>query len=309
MTTVPHDSAGTVDADTAAAGPTSRSWSAWAELTKLKLTSMASLPGALAYLAALDEPVSAASLPALLFGTLASASGAAALNEWSERRIDGKMRRTRGRPLPAGTISPSAALLTGFLLLFAGIAILGFVFNALAALLAAAAAAVYWLIYTPLKRVTPWCTEVGAISGALPPMIGWSAAGNGLGELGWMFFGILFLWQMPHFHPIAWRYRHDYREAGLRMRVLYGVPQGNQAANHSILYAALLPLATALPFFSGYTGGASQIVCLAMAAAFIGGTIRFRFSPDRDRSARQLFRLSLIYLPIVLISLVLDLRG
>lgn len=277
----------------------------WKELTKLKLTSMATLPAALAFLAAPAAREKPALQIALILGVLASASGAAALNEWSERHVDSRMHRTRLRPLPAGQLSPRQALSFGLLLTATGISVLALFFNLLAASLALAAAIIYWLLYTPLKKRTPWCTEVGAISGALSPLVGWAAAEATLSLFAWMLFAILFFWQMPHFHPIAWRYRNDYARGGLRMRVLTE-PTGNQAASYSIFYAAVLTAVSLLPFLTGQTGPVSAVTAGVTGILFLFAAVRFRFAPDRDQAARALFRFSLIYLPVVLIALTMD---
>lgn len=274
------------------------------ELTKLKLTSMATVPAVLAFLAA-SSGSGLGALLLLALGVFASASGAAALNQWSERRIDARMNRTRGRPLPAGKLSSSFVLINGLALVLGGVLILALMFNLFSALLALAAAVVYWLIYTPLKRVTPWCTEVGAIAGALPPLIGWAAAHNSLSLFAWFLFVILFLWQMPHFHPIAWRYRQDYLAGGLRMRVLTE-HTGNQAANHAIGYASVLILLPVGCFIIGEIGAFSLITAVVMGGVYLRATTRFRFCPNRDQAARRLFRVSLIYLPIVLAAFAAD---
>lgn len=270
-------------------------------LTKLKLTAMATMPAALAYLAA-PSGTHLATLPLLILGVFISASGAAALNQWTERRSDRNMKRTCARPLPAGDLTAPPVFIFGLALVVIGAGILAFTFNSLAGLLTLAAAAVYWLAYTPLKRVTPWCTEVGAVSGAIPCLIGWSAAEGSLAPFAWFLFAILFLWQMPHFHPIAWRHREDYARARLRMRAV-AEPSGNQAANHSIFYASVLTVTTTLPFFTGHTGPVFLLVAVFMGAAYVFSTVRFRLDSDRDLAARRLFRFSLVYLPVVLVTL------
>src|SRR5690625_1599347 len=272
------------------------------DLTKLKLTSMATLPALFAYLAATSGNARAIDLLLLFISVLGSASGAAALNEWSERKIDSKMKRTRLRPLPAGNCSPQTALILGLTLTATGVLFLTFYFNALAGFLALLAAVVYWLFYTPLKPKTPWCTEVGAISGALPPLIGWAAATGELTFFAWIFFATLFFWQMPHFHPISWRYREDYRKAGLKMRVVTE-SSGDQAASHTIGYALILLGVTLLPFLLGKGGVAMAITPALFGSLYLAASIRFRFAKNRDRAARFLFRFSLIYLPVVLIAL------
>ena len=276
-------------------------FSTWASLTKLKLTAMATLPAILAYLAASSEPHP---LPILVLasGVFFSASGAAALNQWTERHSDRRMNRTRERPLPAGHLSPTFVFTSGLALVCAGSLLLGVVFNPLAALLTVAAGGIYWLAYTPLKRITPWCTEVGAVSGAIPCLIGWAAAEGELAPFAWFLFAILFLWQMPHFHPIAWRHREDYARAGLRMRAV-AEPTGNSAANHSIAYAIVLIPVSIAPFFNEQIGIASFSVAAILGAFFLFCALRFRFSAKRDVAARQLFRFSLLYLPAVLTTL------
>jgi heme o synthase len=274
------------------------------DLGKLKLTAMATLPAVLAYIAENPAPAGAP-LFALAAGVLVSASGAAALNQWTERRIDCRMERTRSRPLPTAQVGASTVLAGGVAMLLLGSLALGLVFNLAAGLLALLAGLIYWLAYTPLKQKTPWCTEVGAISGALPVLIGSVAAAGSPSLFAWMLFAVLFFWQMPHFHPIGWRYREDYARAGLRMRVLTE-SSGNQAGNHSIVYALILCLVTLSPFLTGEAGIVSLLFCLTFGIAFIVFTLRFRFSENRDRAATSLFRFSLIYLPVVLLALTAD---
>ena len=156
-------------------------------------------------------------LAATLGGTALSAAGAAALNQWWERADDARMKRTRDRPLPAGRMAPSDALLTGLVLSFSGVLCLALFANPLAAGLAAATIILYVLVYTPLKRVTTLNTIIGAVPGALPPLIGWTAARGSINAEGVTLFAILFLWQMPHFLAIAWLYRADYAQAGFKM--------------------------------------------------------------------------------------------
>lgn len=266
---------------------------------------MATLPALFAYLAASSGNARAIDLVLLFLFVLGSASGAAALNEWSERKIDSQMKRTRLRPLPAGNCSPRSALILGLGLTLSGVLFLTLYFNALAGCLALLAAVVYWLFYTPLKPKTPWCTEVGAISGALPPLIGWAAAAGDLSFFAWIFFATLFFWQMPHFHPISWRYREDYRNAGLKMRVVTE-PTGNQAANHSMFYALILLGVTLLPFLIGKGGFSAATISILFGSLYLAASARFRFAKDRDSGARFLFRFSLIYLPAVLTALTLD---
>src|SRR5271165_726701 len=160
-----------------------------------------------------------------LLGTLLISSGASALNQFSERRFDARMRRTARRPLAAGKLEPASALRFGLLLALAGAIYLAVAVNVLASLLAVITLASYLVLYTPLKRKTPWCTVAGAFPGAMPPLIGWAAASGGLTSEAWVLYVILFLWQFPHFMAIAWMYRDDYARAGYLV-----LPRGEHAA-------------------------------------------------------------------------------
>ncbi|MEX2382140.1 MAG: heme o synthase [Opitutales bacterium] len=270
-----------------------------AELTKMKLTAMATLPALFAWFAATPQ-FHATGFIGVLLGVFASASGAAALNQWTEWRTDARMARTSRRPLPSGRLQPEAVLVTGLILLVSGILLLALTANLLSAALVLFAGMVYWLIYTPLKKRTRWCTEIGAISGAVPPLIGWAAATGTLSLLAWILFAILFLWQMPHFHPIAWRYREDYRNAGLKMRAVVE-STGNEAANHGIAYTVGLVALGFISFAAGEIGFVALVVFFLLSVAYFFFAARFRFAADRDRAARNLFKFSLIYLPVILI--------
>src|ERR1700726_2974916 len=170
-----------------------------------------------------------------LLGTLLVASGAGTLNQYLERRFDALMRRTRRRPLAAGRLKPSSALWFGILLSFGGLIYLAAAANVLAGLLAAFTLASYLMLYTPLKRKTPLCTVVGALSGAIPPLIGWAAASGKLALEAWLLYSMLFLWQFPHFMAIAWMYRDDYAQAGYLV-----LPQGGKSARF-MSWQALTP--------------------------------------------------------------------
>jgi protoheme IX farnesyltransferase len=240
----------------------------------------------------------------LMLGTGLVAAGASALNQWMERDVDGRMRRTRLRPLPSGRMRPSDALAFGAGVAVLGTAILGLAVNALAAALAAATCLAYLLLYTPLKTITPLNTFAGAVPGAIPPVIGWVAARGTLDGRAAALFGILFLWQMPHFLAIAWLHREDYERAGCRMLPLvrHGPRRtGLVAVFHAL---ALLP-AAALPALLGMAGDLYLAGSLVLSAAYLGLALRLALRCD-DRRARRLFRGSLLYLPLLFALMALD---
>jgi len=239
-----------------------------------------------------------------LFGTCLVAAGAGALNQFVERRFDAQMRRTNRRPIVAGRIDPSHALWFGVLASVSGVLYLSTMTNRLAGLLAAATAINYLAVYTPLKRRTPWCTLAGAFAGAAPPLIGWAAASGQLPSRAWVLYGIVFLWQFPHFMAIAWMYRHDYDRAGYLV-----LPRG-KTRTAFMAFQTLLPavavIALALfPKLSGdagwtYTVGA-EILSLSFSC-FAAQLVLFR----TNVSARRLLVASIAYLPILVVLMVLD---
>lgn len=268
------------------------------ELIKARLTSLVMVTTLAGFYMGWSGSMNWGRLFAALFGTWLVASGSAALNELLERRTDAMMPRTRNRPLPAGRLSPDAALLIGFALVVAGLACLYLLVNLLAATLAAATMATYLFAYTPLKRRTTLNTLVGAIPGALPPMIGWAAARGTVDSGAWALFAILFCWQMPHFLAIAWLYREDYARAGFIMLPNLdetGEVTGRQAANYSF---ALL-LVSLLPGVLGMAGRGYFLGAFVLGVGMIVFALRMQLAPSR-RYARQLFFASIIYLPLLL---------
>jgi heme o synthase len=238
-----------------------------------------------------------------LLGTLLVASGAAVLNHWMEHPFDAKMRRTARRAIPSGRIDPDHALAFGATLSVAGVAYLLLIVGFLASLLALAALIGYLLCYTPLKRVTPLCTLVGAAPGAVPPLIGWAAARGHLDPEAWLLFSILFLWQFPHFMSIAWMYRDDYERAG------YLVLPESASRDRFITVQTLLPLLGLVLVSVLLVHGSQRLPC-SIGPLLLGvGFLYFgvRFATQRSRSAaRQLLMASIVYLPsqLLLMSLV-----
>jgi protoheme IX farnesyltransferase len=243
-------------------------------------------------------------LASTLAGTALSAAGAAALNQWWERDLDARMKRTQDRPLPAGRMAASDALITGAVLSVSGVLILALFANLLAAFLAAATIIFYILIYTPLKRVTELNTIVGAVPGALPPLIGWTAARGSINAEGLTLFAILFLWQMPHFLAIAWLYRADYTQAGFKM-LSENDETGAVTGRQAFIYALALLAVSLLPsvFFDYsaiYFYGA-----LLLGAGFASMAANFAVSGGSIPAARWLFLGSIAYLPLLLGLMVL----
>ena len=238
-----------------------------------------------------------------LLGTLLVSSGAGALNQYIERRFDAQMRRTARRPLAAGRIEPSSALWFGILLSLAGGIYLAVAVNALAALLAVLTLGAYLALYTPLKRKTPLCTVVGALPGAMPPLIGWAAASGKLSFEAWVLYLILFLWQFPHFMAIAWMYRVDYARAGYLV-----LPRGEQSGRF-MSWQALVPSLALIPVGLAPTviGHVSGIYCIS-ACVISSGFFFFSARLTLRRSnvaARRLLMASIVNLPMAFFLMLL----
>jgi heme o synthase len=237
-----------------------------------------------------------------LAGTGLVAGGASAFNQVIERGPDALMRRTRLRPLPDGRLHARESLVFATLTSGAGILVLAIGANVLSAVVALATLVTYVALYTPLKRVTSFATVIGAIPGALPPVIGWAAARDAVPQGAWVLFGIVFLWQLPHFLAIAWIYRDDYARAGFPMLPVIE-PDGRSTARQACAYAAaLLPLSLA-PTLVGMTGTDYFYGALALTLLFLGLTLQFartRSIPD----ARRLFFGSIVYLPLLWIVMI-----
>jgi protoheme IX farnesyltransferase len=239
-----------------------------------------------------------------LVGTALVAGGASAFNQLLERESDGLMRRTRLRPLPDGRLGARDALVFAAVLSATGLLVLAAFVNALSAAVALATLASYAVVYTPLKRRTSFATVIGAIPGALPPVIGWAAARNDLSQGAWVLFGIVFLWQLPHFLAIAWIYRDDYARAGIPMLPVIE-PDGRSTARQAVVYAAaLLPLALA-PTLVGMSGVAYFVGAFALTVLFLALAVRFAVT-RAARDARRLFFGSIIYLPLLWILMIAD---
>ena len=290
---------------TAAALPAYRTRGAdYIALAKPRLNGLVVASTVAGYVMAGGDTADVARVCATVLGTFLVAGGASAFNQLLERDTDSLMRRTRTRPLPDGRLQSPEAFVFGAILTVAGLAVLSLGANPLSAVVAFATLASYAVIYTPLKRRTSFATVIGAIPGALPPVIGWAAARNEISQGAWVLFGILFLWQLPHFLAIAWMFRDDYARAGLRMLPVIE-PDGRSTARQAVVYsAALLPLAMA-PTLLGMTATAYFVGSFLLTAALL--MLAIRFAADRSTlAARRLFYGSIVYLPLLWILMIAD---
>ena len=278
----------------------------FAELAKVRLNALVLLTTAVGF--ALGDPfgLDLARLGWTLLGTGLAAASASMLNQLAERRRDARMARTAGRPLPTARVNAATVFALGVVFGYLGPAVLAFEVNVLAAGLALANILIYVLVYTPLKPVTTLNTAVGAVTGAIPPMIGWAAASGKLETGAWILGGILFLWQIPHFFALAWMYRDDYARGG-HMMLPVRDPRGEITARAMVLCSLLLaPVSLAATLF-GVAGFASAAVGAIAAVGLALASFRF-FAARTDAAAKAAFLASLAYLPITLGVMVAD-RG
>jgi protoheme IX farnesyltransferase len=239
-----------------------------------------------------------------ILGTAFVAGGAATLNQVYERDTDALMRRTRLRPLPDGRISPNDARVFGLLLAACGLGTLAVRANALATVLAAVTLLVYLIVYTPMKRRSPLATLVGAVPGALPPLIGWTAGHGSISAGGAALFAIVFLWQIPHFMAIAWMYRDDYRAAGFPLLPVQE-PDGRRAGRQAVLYAGALLAASVAPAGLDIEGWGYAVCALGLGTALVWLAARFA-AIRSDQTARALFLGSIVYLPLLWTAMIVD---
>ena len=237
-----------------------------------------------------------------LVGTGLVASGAAAFNQIYERDIDRLMRRTQSRPLPAGRLDVGEARWFASALALAGLVELGLGTTWLAAAVAVATIGSYALVYTPLKTRTSLSTVVGAVPGALPPLIGWAAAAGSLPIQAWSLFAIVFFWQMPHVLAVSWMYREDYERGGIRVLPVVE-PDGASTARQMVSYGAALVPVSLLPTVTGLAGDVYLVAAMALGLVLLGLSVAFARDHTRER-ARRLFYGSLLYLPVLWVVLI-----
>jgi protoheme IX farnesyltransferase len=288
--------------------PLERGWTMadLAQLVKARLTFLVLLTTAVGFYVGWQGPMDFVALLHAVLGTAFAAAGAAALNQWWEHKYDAIMVRTRTRPIPAGRMTPREGLIVGTILGLGGVVYLAVVVNWISAILAATTIVIYLFAYTPLKRISIANTLVGAIPGALPPLLGWAAARNDLALPAWTLFAILFFWQLPHFFAIGWMYREDYARAGFVM--LSGSDEeGGRTGRQSVFFTVLLLVASVTPVWFGLATLLYLPIALSLGVVFLA--LAFRFQRQRNLpTARRLFFASIIYLPLLLGALVLAKR-
>ncbi|HWD92052.1 MAG TPA: heme o synthase [Verrucomicrobiae bacterium] len=282
-----------------------KGWMAvYADLIKARLTFLVVLTTLVGFYLGSPSPVNYLLMLHAVLGTALVASGAAALNQLLEREHDAKMRRTKNRPLPSGRLQPATVMVFGGVCACVGLLDLALAVNLTTSVIGAISLVSYLFIYTPLKRMTWLNTAVGAVPGALPPLMGWTAARGELSREGWALFAILAFWQLPHFLAIAWMYREEYERAGFKM--LPGVdPQGHRTGRQAVSHTlGLLPVSLC-PFLFHVTGAIYLVGALILGLVFLWYAIQFARYMTIPR-ARQLFFVSILYLPLLLVMMVLD---
>lgn len=282
-----------------------KSWFAvFSDLIKARLTFLVLLTTAVGFYLASVGSVDGLLMLHTMVGTALLASGASALNQLLERQHDAKMTRTETRPLPSGRLKPETVLIFGGLVSVVGLVYLALAVNPLTSLLGALTLGSYIFVYTPLKRITSLNTAIGAIPGALPPLMGWTAVRNEVTPEGWALFAILFFWQLPHFLAIAWIYRDEYAKAGYVMLPLVD-PEGHRTSRQAVSHTlGLLPISL-VPFLLKMVGPIYLVGAFVLGLLFLWCAVRFARELTVAR-ARQLFFASIIYLPLLLTLMVLD---
>ena len=275
------------------------------ELTKPRIVFMVLITALVGYYAGSAGMPDYLRLLQMLFGTALAAAGTLTLNQFLERDIDALMDRTRRRPLPDARVQAQDALWFGILLTAAGLGYLALYVNLLSAMVAAAITISYLLLYTPMKRYSALCVPVGAVPGALPPVVGWVAARGDLSVDAWVLFAIMFLWQIPHTLAIGYLYRDDFAKAGIQFLPVIE-PDGGSTHRQVLIHCAALWVVSFLPTLIGIAGSIYFIVAFLLGAGFLASGINMVLAPTRGR-ARQLLFASLIYLPVLLLVMAWDL--
>ncbi len=292
---------------TTAGNPVMLKLAAFFALTRPRVTLAVTLTSAAGFYLASSARLDLLLLVHTLVGTTLLSGGAAALNQFLEREADGRMRRTCARPLPSGRVGESDAVISGGILIVSGSLYLALLTNLLAAFLGCVTVVLYLFVYTPLKKKTPVCTAIGAIPGAIPPLIGWAAAKGPLDFHAFLLFAILFAWQFPHFLAISWIYRDDYKRAGFAM-LSSTDPDGKRTGRRILAYTIVLLVLSVWPATAGLTG-----MVYLMGAVLLGSVfVWFGFEAALVRtttSARHVLIASVAYLPLLLILMVIDKNG
>ncbi len=276
----------------------------YAELAKVRIALMVVITAGVGYAFGASSGWTLGSLIAALIGTALSSMGSGALNQLYERDTDGMMDRTKNRPLPGGRMSAREAAMVGGALLAAGLLVLVAFTTTAAAVACVFTAGSYLVVYTPLKRVAWWSMHVGAVPGAMPPVIGYAAASGEVPVEAWALFAIMAIWQVPHFLAIAWLYRTDYAKAGLPMLPVMET-DGKRTFRQTLIGSVLLLPAGLWPWYLGMAGPWYAAAATALGVWFLWLAVKLMRKADRA-SARKLFFASLIYLPVVLVAMVVD---
>jgi protoheme IX farnesyltransferase len=279
-------------------------FSDYVELTKPRLSLLSVLTALVGYLAA-RPPGNGLKLFLLVVGTSLAAGGVAALNQMFEHETDARMKRTADRPIPAGKVATGSAFVLGVLMCIAALFLIFALVGKLAAFFTLLTIFSYLGWYTPAKRRSRWSTEIGAVAGASPPLIGWAAGEGTVSALGWILFGVLFFWQIPHFMAIAWTYRRDYSSVDFPMLPVRD-EAGGRVAVWSLINTVALVVVSVLPFALGLTTVFYASVAALAGAWFLWRAFVFTRPATRDVAARKLFFATIGYLPIVLCALVAD---
>jgi heme o synthase len=304
MKTATIDLHPTVTAQTVAPLGVKARAAAYLELTKPRITFLIVLTSAAGFCLGSRGAVNYLTFAHAMLGIALLSSGIATLNQFMERDLDGLMRRTENRPLPSGRLFPFEALWFGVALTMLAELYLALSVNLLTAGLGLTVVTGYLFLYTPLKTRTTLSTAVGAFPGAMPPLMGWTAARGEIDVSAWVLFAILFLWQFPHFLAIAWMYREDYGRAGIRMLPVVE-PDGRVTGQQIILYALMLVPVSLLPWLLGISGKVYFLTALILGLLFLGSSIRAALSKS-NQHARQLLLASVLYLPLLFGVMVLN---
>ena len=279
---------------------------AFVELTKPRIAFMLVLTAAAGFYLGNRGTFDVLLFANAMIGIALLAFGVATLNQWLEKRTEAMMDRTANRPLPSGKVSNVEALIFGSILCIGAEAYLFFLVNPLTALLGLSVIVGYVLLYTPLKTRTSASTAIGAIPGAMPPLMGWTASANEITLGAWALFAFLFLWQFPHFLAIAWMYRDQYAKAGILMLPVVE-PSGRITARQIVLFAIMMVPISLAPFFLGFAGWVFLIVGVILGGWFLVESIRTARAKTPEM-ARRLLLVSVLYLPVMFAVMVLDKR-
>lgn len=275
-------------------------------LTKPRLNSLVVVTTGVGYVAARSGPFDVITFFHTTVGAMLVAGGAAALNQLAERDLDKRMRRTRDRPLPSGRLQPSEAIWAALVLAVVGLAQLALGANLTASAVALVTLLSYVVVYTPLKRATHWALLVGAVPGALPVVIGWSAVAP-LSAGAWSLFAVVFVWQLPHFLALTWLFRDDFARAELPL-LSNADPSGRRTATHLLVYAVMLIPISVTPTWYGVAGTTYAVGAVVLSVGLLALAVWFARGRGTER-ARLLFRATLLYLPVVWVLLLLDGAG